>query len=397
MTTADTDRTPVPLEFRDEPGSARSKWVAGLLGLGLVAWMGSGFVLPAPPEETAEPVQPVEAVAVAVRDSRAEEVTRIFSAEGQAQPDRRAILRAETSGEVEELAADKGAYLDRGAVIARLDTREQEARVAQAREEVARARREFENAQNLLDRGVATTDRVAAARATLASAEAQLTQAEEAADAVVIRAPFTGRLDALDLELGAFVSAGAEVGTMLDTDPLRVVIQIPQQSLARIEEGQEARVRFITGEERSGTVTYVSKDAASETRTFRAEITVPNPEGAIASGLSVQVEIPTGEMSAHFISPAILSLDTDGRLGVKTVDDESRVVFHEVTLERAQTDGIWVSGLPERVRVITIGQGFVSDGETVRPSAEGAAVAEAEPTAPPPAAAAAAGDEGTAQ
>jgi multidrug efflux system membrane fusion protein len=227
----------------------------------------------------------------------------------------------------------------------------------------------------LLERGVATTDRVTKARADLASAEAQLTQSEEAADAAVIRAPFAGRLDALDVDEGSFVTAGGEVGTILDTDPLSIVIQVPQQSLSRIREGQEASVQFITGEERSGTVEYVSQDANAETRTFRAEIVVPNPDGAIASGLSVQVRIPTGEMSAHFISPAILSLGTDGRLGVKTVNAENRVVFHEVVLERAQTDGVWVSGLPENARVITIGQGFVSDGESVAPKPEGEEVA----------------------
>ena len=377
-----TAQTPDALTFTDEPGSARSKWVAGLLGLGLAGWMGSGYLLPTPPNDTAEPVRPVEAVAVAVRDSVAQDVTQVFTAEGQAQPDRRATLRAETSGEVAVLEARKGDYLDQGDVIARLSTREQDARVAQAREEVARAQREFDNAETLLARGVATADRVTDARAALASAQAQLTQAEEALDAAVIRAPFAGRLDALDLDEGSYVSAGGEVGTMLDTDPLSIVIQIPQQSLSRIAEGQEATVRFITGAERKGQVDYVSKDADSETRTFRAEITVPNPEGDIASGLSVQVEIPTGQMSAHFISPAILSLGSDGRLGVKTVDADDTVVFSPVVLERAQTDGIWVSGLPAQARVITIGQGFVSDGETVAPTLEEAEVAAADVDAP---------------
>lgn len=378
---------PVRLHFEDEPGSSRSKWVAGLLGLGLVLWMGSGYIMPAPPTDAAEPVQPVEAIAVAVRHSVAQDVTRVFTAEGQAQPDRRTTLTTETSGEVTALEAGKGDYLEQGDVIARLGTREQEAGVERARQELARAQREFDNAQTLQSRGIATSDRVAQARATLAAAEAGVTQAEEAVDATVLRAPFAGRLDALDLDEGAYVASGAEVGTMLDTDPLNIVIQVPQQSLSRITEGQSATVNFITGETREGTVDYVSKDAESETRTFRAEISVPNPDGELASGLSVQVQIPTGEMSAHFMSPAILSLGTDGTLGVKTVDTDNKVVFHEVTVERAQTDGIWVSGLPDDVQLITIGQGFVSSGETVVPTPDQDAVAAADiagPTVPGP-------------
>lgn len=383
MTTPDDAQKPAPLAFSDEPGSARSKWVAGILGLVLVVWMGSGYILPAPPKDTNEPVQPVEAVAVAVRDSIARDVTQIFTAEGQAQPDRRTILRSEVAGEVAVLSARRGDYLDQGNVIARLGSREQDADVIRARQELARAQREFDNAEALLARGVATADRVAQARATLASAEAALTQTEEAVDAAIIRAPFTGRLDALDLQEGAFVSAGTEIGTMLDIDPLKIVIQIPQQSLSRITEGSEATVTFITGEERAGTVEYVSKDAMSETRTFRAEITVPNPDGMVASGLSVTVKIPTGQMSAHFISPAILSLGTDGQLDVKTVDDQGLVAFHEVTVEQAQTDGVWVSGLPDSARVITIGQGFVSMGEPVIATPEEDTVADLAAETPP--------------
>lgn len=362
--------SPQTLHFADEKGASRSKWVAGILALVLTAWMGSGYFLPAPPKEVDAPVDRVEAITVAVRDSRAEDVTQVFTAEGQAQPDRRSILRAEIDGDVAVLSAQRGEYLARGDIIARLGTREQEADVARARQELAAAQRDFDNAETLLERGVATTDRVSQARAALARAQSEVTRAEEGIDSAVIRAPFDGRLDALDLEEGAYVPAGTEIGTMLDIDPLKIVIQVPQQALSRIREGGSATVRFITGQEIEGTVEYVSKDAVTETRTFRAEIRVPNPDGRIASGLSVTVTIPTGQMSAHFISPAILSLGTDGQLGVKTVQDDDTVAFHPVVVEQAQTDGVWVSGLPEQARIITIGQGFVSAGEPVVPTPE---------------------------
>lgn len=365
-------QSPAALHFADERGASRSKWVAGILALVLIAWMGSGYILPAPPEEANTPVQPVKAIAVAVRDSRAQDVTQVFTAEGQAQPDRRTVLRAEIGGDVAVLSARRGQYLAQGDIIARLGTREQEADVARAQQELAAAQRDFDNAETLLERGVATTDRVSQARAALARAQSELAQAEEGVDAAVIRAPFDGRLDALDLEEGAYVPAGTEVGTMLDIDPLKIVIQVPQQALSRIREGSSATVTFITGQEIEGTVEYVSKDAVTETRTFRAEIAVPNPEGQIASGLSVTVSIPTGQMSAHFISPAILSLGTDGQLGVKTVQDDDTVAFHPVVVEQAQTDGVWVSGLPDQARIITIGQGFVSAGEPVVPTPEDA-------------------------
>jgi multidrug efflux system membrane fusion protein len=76
-------------------------------------------------------------------------------------------------------------------------------------------------------------------------------------------------------------------------------------------------------------------------------------------------------VQAQFVSPAIFSLDTEGRLGVKTVSAENMVVFHTVDTIQATTEGVWVAGLPETARVITVGQGFVQAGETVKPVAEG--------------------------
>ena len=163
---------------------------------------------------------------------------------------------------------------------------------------------------------------------------------------------------------------GADVGRIVDNTPLTISIQIPQQSLRDIKVGQVAEVAFITGETATGEVEFVSRSADAETRTFMARIEVPNADGAIPAGISAQLRIPTGEMTAHFVSPAILSLDTDGTLGIKTVNAENVVEFHKIAIVRAQTDGIWISGLPDQTQIISIGQGFVNDGETVDPQVD---------------------------
>ena len=144
---------------------------------------------------------------------------------------------------------------------------------------------------------------------------------------------------------------------------------MPQQSLTLLKVNQPATVRFITGEERTGTVTFVGTSAASETRTFLAEIEVANDDGAIPAGISAEVIIPTGEAIAHFLSPSIVSLNTEGSLGIKTVDENDVVVFFPIEVVKAQIDGIWVTGLPDTADIIAVGQGFVNEGETVAPSA----------------------------
>lgn len=367
---ATTSDMPQELVFASDKGATRSTWIAAVLVVVLVGWMGSGFVIPS---EVAAPVVMREApkpVTVAVTTSTAQTVAQFYQAEGQALPDRDTMMRAEIAGDIAEVLVKKGQDVDAGEIIARFDPTSNQAETNRATQELARAQREFDNAQELLDRGVATADRVSLARATLAAAQAQITEAEQDADALTITAPFAGRIETLDLDEGEYVSSGAEVGRLVDITPLTVAIQVPQQSLTRLSVGQSATVRFITGEVRQGIVTFVGTAAASETRTFLAEVEVANSDRAIPAGISAEVIIPTGEATAHFLSPSIVSLNTEGTLGVKTVNANAVVEFFPVQIVRAQIDGIWVVGLPETVDVITVGQGYVNENETVAPSAE---------------------------
>lgn len=353
------------LSFESDKGASRSTWIAAGILVAIVAWMGSGYVLPS--EEEASPeaaAEPPASVAVAVRTSTAKAVTLFFQAEGQAQPDRDTAIRVETSGDVAEVLVNKGDDVSQGEIIARLADNRAQADLNRAQEERDRAQREFDNATELLERGVGTQDRVSQAQATLAAAKAAVTAAEDALDSTNVVAPFDGRIETLTLDAGEYVSAGSDVGRIVDNRPLTVTLQVPQQALGRIRNGQMASVSFITGESREGRVTFVGTSASAETRTFLAEIEVPNQDGAIPAGISAEIRIPTGERQAHFISPSVVSLSPDGITGVKTVEDGA-VVFHEIEVVRAEVDGIWVTGLPDEAQIITIGQGFVRDGETV--------------------------------
>lgn len=365
---AATDQ-PQRLTFQSDKGASRSFWIAALLVVVIIGWMGSGFIIPSEDTDPIATREDPKPVAVAVATSIAQTVAQFYQAEGQALPDRDTMLRAETTGDVVEVFVRKGQDVDAGQAIARLDPTNSNAEIARAQEELARTQRDYNNAQELLQRGVATATRVSETQSAFVAAQAQLTQAQEAAKALVITAPFPGRVEMLNLDEGEYVSAGSEVGRLVDITPLTVAIQVPQQSLTLLEVGQAATVRFITGEEREGEVTFVGTSAASETRTFLTEIEVANDDGAIPAGISAEVIIPTGEVTAHFMSPSIVSLDTEGQLGVKTVDADAVVAFYPIQVVKAQIDGIWVTGLPEEVDLITVGQGFVNVGETVAPFA----------------------------
>jgi multidrug efflux system membrane fusion protein len=80
------------------------------------------------------------------------------------------------------------------------------------------------------------------------------------------------------------------------------------------------------------------------------------------------MKIPVESMSAQKISPALLVLDDSGQMGVRVIDAKDVVEFYPVEILRDEIDGIWVTGLPEVSRLITVGQQLVVSGEVVDPS-----------------------------
>ncbi len=79
---------------------------------------------------------------------------------------------------------------------------------------------------------------------------------------------------------------------------------------------------------------------------------------------------------AHKISPAILTLNDAGQVGIRAVDENNKTVFYPVKVLGGEQDGMWIGGLPDEVVAITVGQEYVSDGELVQPVFETAEVSQ---------------------
>jgi multidrug efflux system membrane fusion protein len=95
------------------------------------------------------------------------------------------------------------------------------------------------------------------------------------------------------------------------------------------------------------------------------ELALDNADGALASGVTAELRIPVGTVLAHKVSPAVLTLDDDGTLGVKVVNERGAVEFYPADVAVSTSDGVWLAGLPDNANVITVGQGFVRAGEQV--------------------------------
>jgi multidrug efflux system membrane fusion protein len=167
------------------------------------------------------------------------------------------------------------------------------------------------------------------------------------------------------VEVGDFVDVGDEVALVIEQDPYLVVGDAPETLVARFRPGEPGTARLADGRVVEGRVRYVATQADPATRTFRVELEVPNPAGRFPAGMSARVLVREPEVLAHRVSAAVLILADDGTVGIKAVAGDGTVSFHPTRIVKSEADAVWLGGLPERLRLITTGQGFVAAGERV--------------------------------
>jgi len=176
-------------------------------------------------------------------------------------------------------------------------------------------------------------------------------------------------LETSTAELGALLQPGDVCATVIQLDPIKMVAFVPETEVSRISVGATGRARLATGgHEIIGKVTFLSRASDPTTRTFRVEMEVPNSDLAIRDGQTAQIDIAAPGSSAHSLPASALTLDADGQLGLRTLDENSVVQFAPVQMLRDTADGVWLTGLPERVDVIVVGQEFVTAGVKVAPT-----------------------------
>ena len=362
----------------------RSHLTAGLLLLAVVLWMVSPYFGSGAAEDRAGGTTATTAAGgvaerprmrVRVRDSIARPVARELVLYGHTEADRRVELAAEIEGRILALPVAKGDTVREGEIVAVIDPRDRAAWVREAEALVRQRERDYEAARRLGAKGFQSENRVAAALALLEEARARLERARFELSRTEIRAPFAGILERREVEVGDYVKPGDPIGVIVDLDPLLVVADLPEARLAGVRPGLPGRARLGDGPPLAGRLRYMAREADVATRTFRLEFAVPNPGLAFAAGRSADLYLELEPVPAHEIASSTLTLADDGRLGVFVVEAENRVRFLPVTIVRSAGGRLWVTGLPERARIVTTGQGFLTEGEIVEPAVEPPATA----------------------
>jgi multidrug efflux system membrane fusion protein len=257
--------------------------------------------------------------------------------------------------------------VSKGDVLVHISMDDREIKLARSIAQLEQRKADLEASERLFSKKMQSESNVRAARANVAVAEAELANIKLEISRTSVRAPFDGVIESRAVELGTLLERGDSVVSVVDDSRLKATAQVPQQSVGSLAQGQPVKVTLITGEEVNGSLTFISRLADESTRSYRIEVEVPNSGLELVSGLSAVLEIPTGESSGHYLPPSLLTLHDDGRLGVMAVDESDKAMFFPLSLIRSQEGGVWVSGLPDKARLVTFGQGFIQSGEKVIP------------------------------
>ncbi len=361
----------------------RSIFIAILIAVGVGGWIlsgqfetngdGTSEAAPSPDAATissddiVKKKEPKKAplIQVAIETYTGRQKSEPVVVRGTTEANRVVEIKAETPGRVSEILVERGDRVKKGDVLVKFAVKDRKAQLAEAEALVRQRQIEYDAAKSLNKKGFSANTTLAGTKALLDSALAQAESVRIKLDDLVIRAPFDGFIEDREAELGAFIKDGNLVATLVDENPMLIVGQISELNVNKIKIGDEGSAKLVTGEEISGTVRFISKTADPSTRTFRVELLVQNDDYLIRSGVTAETIFMTAQVLAHFISPAILTLNDAGVLGVRSVDEEDIVQFHPVEVLSDTNEGTWITGLPQQVNLITVGQEFVKDGEKV--------------------------------
>ncbi|MCG8493686.1 MAG: efflux RND transporter periplasmic adaptor subunit [Sneathiellales bacterium] len=362
----------------------RSIFIAVLIAVGATGWILSGQFLDTEVEtndaeisptsegnavaekpdqtaaETEKPPVQVQVASYSAKPKAQEVVVR-----GRTEAFRTVEIKAETPGRVVETLVERGQRVKKGDILIKFAVKDRKAQLAEAEALIRQRQIEYKAAKSLNKKGFSAATTLAGAKAQLDSAHAKAKSVRILLEDLVLRAPFDGVIEDRQAEIGDYIKDGNTVVTIVDENPFLVTGQISELFVNRIKVGDRGTAKLVTGEEVSGTIRFIGKTSDAATRTFRVELLVNNDNNDLRAGVTAEIKFQTEKVLAHFISPAVLTLNDEGVLGVRAVDSDDMVVFYPVNVLSDTAEGTWITGLPDESLLITVGQEFVSEGEKV--------------------------------
>lgn len=330
------------------------------------------------PEPTPLSERPPITLSAEVATAVLEEIPVSAEANGSVEAWQRVSPGTKIMGRVSELTVREGDRVRAGQLIARLESADLDAALAQASAAVVMAEATLENAathaarmqqlhaqRSVTDKNL--EDAVAAHRVAAANLEvtrANVTAAEVMLSYAEVSAPIAGWVTAKMVEAGDMAAPGHPLVTIEDLSRVKVEVSVPESVVAGLSTGAGAALTIL-GQPRTATVDRIVPAGDPTTRTFTVEMVLDNPDGALKSGMFARAVFDTGSRSAVLV-PASAVIERGQLSGVFVLDTDGRATLRWIKLGAPRGDRFEVlSGLSAGERYLTAPGPEVHDGASV--------------------------------
>jgi len=296
------------------------------------------------------------------------ELADTFELPAVVEPNRVVRVAAEVSGRIESIGPQKGDVVRAGDLLIQLNSD-----LLRPLFDSAKAQLDFDEIQykrtvNLAQENATTQRDLDNATAQLAASKARVEEIRARLDRTRIVAPIGGVLDDLLVEEGEYVDPGNRVAQIVETDPVKVAVEVPERDTAFFRPGDKVDVLTETeGTEKHmvGRIQFISELADSQTRSTRMEVLLENKDRLLHSGQIVRVRLTRRVLKNAILIPLLAVIPLEDGMAVYVVNS-TQAQRREIRLGTIKGDHVQVlSGLEPGDQLIVAGHRFVAPGQKV--------------------------------
>lgn len=308
------------------------------------------------------PVVPVEVTRIEIGT-----VNEEVDALGTLAADESVVIASEIAGRVTALGFKEGERVQKGQELVKLDTAILDAELKQFQADLSLARDTYERNRSLVSRGSGTQVALEQATAQLASSEAKVQLAKAKLAQSTLVAPFHGVVGLRSVSVGDFVSAGKQLVTLTNIDPIKVDFRVPEIYLSQVKVGQPINIKVdaVSGREFEGRIFAIDPVVDVNGRAIRLRATVPNADLALKPGLFARIVIVVDRRENAMLIPET-AIVPDGMGKIVYVVEDGKAKRVPVELGRRLPGKVEiVKGLTPQMQVVSAGQMRLRNGSTV--------------------------------
>jgi membrane fusion protein (multidrug efflux system) len=293
-------------------------------------------------------------------------ISAYYRASSVVDADRQVELVAKVSGRVHEVGVEEGDWVRKGQVLAALQNDRERIQLRQAELHEADEQRELDRRQALLDQNLVTREQFEETKSAHAQAVADRELAAINLEDTLVRAPFDGQITDRKTVPGQHINATEALFTLVDLDPLRVRIHLPEDVARKVAPGDEVQLDVETLDHPvPAVVERVAPVVDPGTSTVRLTLLVRGRNPGLKVGGFVKARLVTDTQNAALAIPKVALLEEGGLRSVFLAEADT---VRKVEVHTGLWDDVHVEvldGLDPGAFVVSLGQGGLRTGSKI--------------------------------